>query len=106
MRLNSEWRGPDWLDLSAMIAALKTLHGVSIHVEMRAGDVEELARWVVTLLAVSDVAELGSPPKTYRWSQKCGDNDMSHVAAVLYNGCYELEKLLQAGQWVQMELPK
>lgn len=106
MRSKSEWRGPDWLDASAMIGALEALHGVKINLLLDTPDQLSTAHWRVTLLAVSDVVAVGSLPKTYRWSRKCDDSDMQHLASVLYNGCYELEKLLQAGQWVQMELPK
>lgn len=99
-------RGPDTLDAAVMMTALGSLHAVSIHVELRPIDVIDVNNWMVELVAVSHSATPMVAPRTYRWSRVCLSSDMEDLGSILYNGCYELEKKLQHGQWVQMELPK
>lgn len=93
-------------DAEAMLSALEALHAVTMRVELRPLAEKNSSRWSLTLLAVSDSATPMEPSKTYRWFRVYGSHDLGDMGSVIYNACYELEKLLQAGQWVQQELPQ
>lgn len=96
--------GPDMTDAKTMIQALEAMHAVSIGLTLEQAPELLDDRWTVTLLATSDSATPMEAPKRYHWSRVCASHGLSELGSIVYNGCYELEKKLQHGQWVQVEL--
>lgn len=98
--------GPDLLDVKTMANALEALHAVKISIELIPSPVTYAGDWQIIVWAVSTSATPMVAPKTYRLSQWQTAARMADLDAVLYGLLYKLEPLLQAGQWVQMELPQ
>lgn len=92
-------------DALAMIQALECLHAVTIHVALRPTPAPKMGNWMLELHAVSDSATPMAPAKRYLWSREFGSHAIGDLGSLIYNACYELEKMLQRGQWVQQELP-
>lgn len=94
------------LDVKTMANALEALHAVKISVELKPSPVTYVGDWQIIVWAVSTSVTPMVAPKTYRLSQWHSQGNMERLGSVLYGLLYELEKLLQKGQWVQMELPQ